>query len=110
MSSIIWKGGNDDETASHNTGSVMEDEESDDGSSGSDDDDYSDDDRDDELYEEKSDKRKNKSATQPVPVSRKTEMETLRANFNTTDEFRTPRSGESLREFYRYGYLFCCSF
>lgn len=37
-------------------------------------------------------------------MSRKAEMENLRAHFDTTDTQRTPLAGESLRDFYRFAF------
>lgn len=103
MSSIVWKGIHDDESASQNTGSMMDENSDDDSDDYESDDDDDGDDRNEEDPTGKIEKTKTqKLMAKAGGLNRKSEMEMLRANFNTTDEFRTPRSGESLREFYRF--------
>ncbi len=94
MSSIVWKGGNDDETNSQDPGSDNDDDT-----------DENSDDSDDSGGHESDNEDRIVSPQVAVKSgggrSRKAEMELLRTNFDVTDEFRTPKSGETLREFYR---------
>ncbi len=93
MSSIVWKGGNDDETNSQDPGSDNDDDT----------DENSDDSDDSGGHESDNEERivSPQVAVKSGGRSRKAEMESLRTNFDVADEFRTPKSGETLREFYR---------
>jgi hypothetical protein len=114
MSSIVWKGADDDDNSSRHTDSVRDNSDSDSDDSDDDDEDDDDDSYDSEDEDGAKDKKKDSKKNLGLKLntknmSRREEMDAIRAHFDTTDADRTPLGGESLRDFYRCANLVCLS-